>query len=271
MRNWKEIGKQKKIVKDKVARAYRALAYNKFGLFAAADIKNSCVCIFDAEGNIIRTFLVKNVKGRLVKDMPGITFTEKGNIAISDFVGHSVLVYSSKGDFLSNINLVGQPLGLAVSPNGNIFAIEIFQDNYCYISVHNENGEFCFNFGLKGNDRGYFANPHTLLFGPDGFLYVGDCNNKRIQLFQQDGKYVRHISLSVRPLYISVSDDGSIVVAERTGKVRIYIMDNYVIRATIQFNALNFEWPISSSLLHAVTVGGNGDIYCADDNSVKIF
>jgi len=55
-------------------------------------------------------------------------------------------------------------------------------DNHC-VAVFQLSGEFLTSFGKEGRGRGEFRRPRGIVFDCDGFLYVCDWWNHRIQVF----------------------------------------------------------------------------------------
>ena len=49
---------------------------------------------------------------------------------------------------------------------------------------------FLLQWGGLGSAAGQMNRPHTIAVGPDGFVYVGDTGNDRIQKFTADGTFV---------------------------------------------------------------------------------
>ncbi len=45
-------------------------------------------------------------------------------------------------------------------------------------------------WGTKGSGRGELSEPHTIAMDSRGRLFVGDRENNRIQIFDQDGNYI---------------------------------------------------------------------------------
>ena len=56
---------------------------------------------------------------------------------------------------------------------------------YCNnrVSVFRTSGEFVHSFGKKGSDRGEFDDPYGIAIDQDGFVFVCDNDNSRIQVF----------------------------------------------------------------------------------------
>ena len=59
------------------------------------------------------------------------------------------------------------------------------------ILKYDSEGNFIKEWGEIGFRPGQFRTPHALAMDDDGLLYVGDRDNRRIQVFQQDGTFVR--------------------------------------------------------------------------------
>ena len=56
-----------------------------------------------------------------------------------------------------------------------------------------KDGKFIKTWGRKGSGPGEFDIPHALAIDSRGRLFVGDRNNNRIQIFDQDGKLPRPV------------------------------------------------------------------------------
>ena len=60
-------------------------------------------------------------------------------------------------------------------------------DNYLHcIQKFTLNGQFVSQFGSEGTAEGQFKDPHGLAFSQSKLLFVCDCNNHRIQVFEND-------------------------------------------------------------------------------------
>jgi DNA-binding beta-propeller fold protein YncE len=61
----------------------------------------------------------------------------------------------------------------------------------------------CFGSGepktFEGEGPANFSTPHVLLLSHDNLLYVADRDNRRIQVFTPEGKYVRQLALYDAP------------------------------------------------------------------------
>ena len=84
--------------------------------------------------------------------------------------------------------------------------------------------------GVPGS-QGLFYGPRGVALGPDGELYVADTGNKRVQVFDQDGLFLREFGgwgsgpgQLDEPVGIAVSADGTVAVAD-TWNRRVQLFD----------------------------------------------
>jgi sugar lactone lactonase YvrE len=69
-------------------------------------------------------------------------------------------------------------------------------------------GQFIKTWGKAGKGQGEFDVPHALAMDSSGRLFVADRSNDRIQIFDQDGKFLAEWRQFGRPsgLYIDRND-----------------------------------------------------------------
>ena len=100
---------------------------------------------------------------------------------VADFGNDGVQVMDSSGQF---IRVFGQ--GELDKSSGLHIA-----DKYVYVSdflhhrivVYETSGQFVTSFGRKGQREGEFQYPYCITSCADGFVYVCDYDNKRVQIF----------------------------------------------------------------------------------------
>ena len=90
-----------------------------------------------------------------------------------------------------------QPTDVTWDPAGDIF----ISDGYINSRVAklNKDGDWIKSWGEPGNGEGQFSTPHNIAADASGTLYVADRNNRRIQVFDSDGKYLRTIRIDIPP------------------------------------------------------------------------
>ena len=134
-------------------------------------------------------------------------------------VGHQIFKFSPDGKLLMTIGKVGgalapdccfQPNDVLVAPNGEIFVAQGHGTGKSEIVKFAKDGKTIIKrWGQLGTGPSEFDQPHTLAMDSKGRLFVGDRNNNRIQIFDQDGKFITEWKQFSRPsgLYIDKQDN----------------------------------------------------------------
>lgn len=130
---------------------------------------------------------------------------------------------------------LNQPADVFVNSKGNIYITDSFNKNvHCF----NSEGKHQFSFGeptdqLEKEDPppGSFSMPMTLFIDKNDQVYVTDVVNNDIQVFTEDGKFIKRIKVKVengqeelRPNGLHVLDDGRIILTD-AGNHRFLIID----------------------------------------------
>jgi sugar lactone lactonase YvrE len=124
--------------------------------------------------------------------------------------GHTVMKFSPQGKLLMTLGTPGQtgappthftePNDVLVAPDGSIFVGEShnaqFEDKpggpaaIGRISKFSADGKFIKSWGAWGFGDSEFRGPHSLAMDSKGRLFVADRGNRRIQIFDQEGKHL---------------------------------------------------------------------------------
>jgi sugar lactone lactonase YvrE len=75
-------------------------------------------------------------------------------------------------------------------------------------------GKFIKTWGKKGSAPGELDIPHAIAMDSQGRLFVGDRQNNRIQIFDQDGKFLDQWAQFSRPSGIYIDGKDNIYVAD---------------------------------------------------------
>ncbi len=92
-------------------------------------------------------------------------------------------------------NVFNQPTDVAWDSQGNSY----FSDGYVNSRVAkvNAKGEWVASWGSLGKGPGQFDTPHGIAVSPKDEIYVADRGNRRIQVFDPGGKYLREFTIDV--------------------------------------------------------------------------
>ena len=73
---------------------------------------------------------------------------------------------------------------------------------------------------MTGSGPGEFLVPHALAIDSQGRIFVGDRDNNRIQIFDQDGEFLEEWLAFGRPSGLFVSADDTIYVSDNTSNTQ---------------------------------------------------
>jgi DNA-binding beta-propeller fold protein YncE len=170
--------------------------------------------------------------------------------------GRAMPTTSQKGD---NGNPFNMPSGVALSKAGDIFV----SDGYGNRRVHrfSATGERKASWGRSGDGPGEFALLHNIGTDSRGRVFICDRENSRIQIFDQNGKFITMWKDVLSPGDVYFSPDDLCYVAEQgtpTG-VSIFTLDGKLVsrwRGTGPGGVL--EAP------HGIWADSKGDVYVAE-------
>ncbi|QMU59283.1 MAG: hypothetical protein GKR98_14465 [Boseongicola sp.] len=136
-------------------------------------------------------------------------------IYLTDNFDHTVRKFTLDGTLLLEIGTAGIGSGSmsgkpfckcthsAVAPSGDIFVSDGYQ-NAC-IHKFDPNGRLLKSWGTCGTGPGEFNLPHNICCDPDGWIYVADRENSRVQVFDQYGNFEAQINNMHRPSGLAIT------------------------------------------------------------------
>jgi hypothetical protein len=88
-----------------------------------------------------------------------------------------------------------QPTDVTWDTQGNIFLSDGYINSR--IAKFDKSGHWMKSWGTPGNKPGEFNTPHSIAADAKGNIYVADRGNRRIQVFDPDGGFLREIRINV--------------------------------------------------------------------------
>jgi sugar lactone lactonase YvrE len=138
-------------------------------------------------------------------------------------VGHQVFKFSPDGKLLMTLGKPGgaaapdyfyQPNDVVTAPSGEIYVAEGHGGGNARILKFSKDGKLIAVIGRKGTGPVEFDQPHALAFDSKGRLFVGDRSNNRIQLLDQQGRFIEEWKQFSRPSGIFIDRNDNIYVAD---------------------------------------------------------
>ena len=216
----------------------------------------------------------------------GVYVAPDGNLFLVDDLDHTVKKATTSGEVLMMLGRPGypaewqgggffnRPTDAYISPvSGDLFV----SDGYGNSRVHRfePDGRHVLSWGEPGSGPGQFSLPHHLVVLRDGRVVVCDRENFRLQVFDEDGGFIRQVHMH-RPMSIAAGTgaDENIYVGEggpppvQAGVPRL---GNRVVVLDSEFNEImSFGNEAAGEGLdqfiapHGIAVDSHGDVYVAE-------
>jgi sugar lactone lactonase YvrE len=229
---------------------------------------------FDENGKYLRSF----GEGLLTRSH-GIRFDPQGNLWVTDVGAHTVMKLNTNGEVLLTLGTKGkagewneaagtrlfnEPNDLVFAPNGDFFVTQGHSPGPGRgdprVLKFDRNGNFIKTWGGKGTEPGKFDVAHGIAIDAKGLLWVTDRENQRIQIFDQDGKYVREVAYKGLPCSLDIGKEFIYMVNGFAGQILKMDLDGKVLAAMGKPG----NGPGEFGEAHFIAVSPKGEIYVAD-------
>jgi len=173
--------------------------------------------VFDREGNLVESWDQHNglfVRPHMVKTDPR---DPDGHIWIVEDGGHSIYKFTSSGELVMTLGefrvpgtnddteRFNRPTDIAFLSNGDF----VISDGYVNTRVikFDASGSYVTHWGTPGTGTGQFNTPHGIAVDAEDIVYVSDRGNRRIQVFDANGRHMDTWPNIRFPLSILMSPD----------------------------------------------------------------
>lgn len=238
--------------------------------------------VFDRSGSFLRSW------GEGVFKRPhGLHIAPDETIFCTDDGDHMVRKCTLHAEVLLTLGVPGKPAPYlsnqpfhacthtALSPKGEIYV----SDGYGNACVHkfSPHGKLLSTWGKPGVGPGEFNLPHNICCDEDGWVFVADRENHRVQVFNGDGKYECEWHHLHRPsaIYIPpgrcpfcyIGECGPVLSINRRAtnlgpRLSIVSKEGKVLARLGDRTPENFPGPFTSP--HGIAVDSHGDIYVGE-------
>lgn len=141
--------------------------------------------------------------------------------------GHQVFKFSPDGKVLITLGTKGKagespahfnaPADVVTNEKGDIFIADGHVGTR--VAKFDKTGKFLKTWGTKGSGPGQFSQPHSIAMDSQGRIFVGDRGNARIQIFDQEGKYLGEYKQFGNPSGVAITADDTIYSTDQTQKI----------------------------------------------------
>ena len=216
---------------------------------------------FEPDGSFVRSW------GQGQYDRPhGMRVDPQGNIWTTDVNADTVRKMNPDGEVVLTIDgddtpLMNEPTDLAIGLAGEIFVLVGHGRGEPHVLKFAPDGALTTSWGEAGTGPGEFDTPHSIVVDAEGLVYVADRQNRRVQIFDDQGTYIKEWAYKGLPCGLFIDADqqmymvsgfaGEILKLDRNGKA-------------IGANGQPGKGLGEFGEAHYMTVTPGGDIWVAD-------
>ena len=253
--------------------AARSLAIGNHGEVIALDTDGR-VLVYAPDGSIARQWRMPDNRNG---NPEGVCVLRDGRIVVGDTHYHRVVVFAPDGRTYKTFGKEGQGPGEFIYP---VAVTRDDQDNL-YVAEYGSNDrvqkfssdeKYLLTFGGFGTKPGEFQRPSGLVWH-DGKVYAADAFNNRIQVFTDDGKFLKVLDSVSQPLKLQLpydlklgADDSLYAIEYGAGRVTRFDLNGRVSGryGTIGAGAGQFATP------WGIAVDSQKRIYVADTGNRRV-
>jgi DNA-binding beta-propeller fold protein YncE len=248
--------------------------------------------VFDREGNLLTSWGEEHfthAHGIYIGSDDAIYCTDDRNHTVSkvDADGNVLMVLGTKNnpsdtgyrdvpDLFEKISTItrggppfNRPTGVALSASGEIYVT----DGYGNARVHkfSPDGKLLLSWGEPGAGPGQFRLPHSIYIDKNNRVWVTDRENSRIQIFDNNGKFLTQWTDLIRPQDLIIDKDDTVYISELCKRISIFTIDGKLLARWG-----NEHHDVRNPLFiapHAIALDSKGDLYVGEvpmSNAMKV-
>jgi streptogramin lyase len=180
---------------------------------------------FDKSGAEIAAWDVKMLDGQPSKEGSALLVRE-GKLLYLEAATSELVTYSLDGKEENRVHICDcfSPRGMSLSNDGNLWVTDTGFNKVNKVRV---DGTLISSIGERGDGPGQLIEPSSVWESPEGYLFVTDAGNKRVQSFTPDGK-----PLAQWPMGESTARDGNRLSGTSTGTA---LLTHYDTKSIIEY------------------------------------
>jgi len=252
----------------------------------------NCLVVYDGQGNIIETWKQWDKLFRRPHSVYISPYDPEKNVWVVDDNMQVIYRFTHDGKELlqtigtpeipgEDANPFNRPTYLVWLPDGPFFVSDGYTGTR--VAKFDKNGKFLMQWGTKGGPRrggdgvpvdtrpGYFSNVHGIAIDPKTrHVFVNDRNNHRIQVFDENGKYLYewHIDAEPSSLHLLYIGSGNTIWTfdRTTNKMIEYDLQGHLLYTWGSMGSYpGYLWGV-----HGVSVDQDGNFYVAEVDAGRI-
>jgi DNA-binding beta-propeller fold protein YncE len=199
------------------------------GQIYIVDGVNNRIVVSNKRGKVLFAFGEKGPgKGQMLFPL-GIFVDSTGKVYVADSGNHRIQIFDSFGEYMSEVDIPpfegipADPVDISVDEStGRIFIVDNNNHHILVYDLHTMKP--LDTYGEPGVEKREFRYPFLMTSDRDGYLYIVDVINTRVQVLNPEGKFVQIIGgwgvekgEFFRPKGVAV-DSGN----------RVYVSDSYM-------------------------------------------
>ena len=237
------------------------------------------ITVVDAQGNITEDWTQWDNMFKRPHAVYISPYDAQKRVWIVDDHTHAIYIFSNDGkqhlQTIGTPNVPGadgthfnRPTFVAWLPDGTFYVADGY--NGTRVAKFDASGKFLLDFGMPGDPGketrpGYMNNVHGVAVDVETRrVFVNDRDNNRIQIFDENGKYLSEWKITVRPSslhYVVIGDDRKLVTFDRnTHKMLKYELDG---RLIYSWGTLG-DFPGTLWGVHGMATDQEGNLYVAE-------
>ena len=234
---------------------------------------------FDPNGAFVRAF-----GDGMFTRAHGLKIDRDGNLWATDVGAHTVMKLNPAGQVLLTLGTKGeagewneaaasqklnQPNDIAIAPNGDVFVAQGHTPGAkgdARVLKFDKTGKFLKSWGGKGKGPGQFEVAHGIAFDAKGLLWVADRENQRVQIFDQNGTFVREMKYAGLPCSFDIGSQFVYMVNGFAGQIVKMDLNGKVLAVTGKPG----KGPGEFGEAHFIAVSPKNELYIADSVNASL-
>ncbi|HEV3139094.1 MAG TPA: peptidyl-alpha-hydroxyglycine alpha-amidating lyase family protein [Vicinamibacterales bacterium] len=193
-------------------------SFNEQATTPTPEFRN-CIVVVDRNGKAVESWTQWDylfADGRGPHSVLISPYDPAHNVWVVDDIHHQIFEFTNDGKRMlmslgvrdeagSDGTHFKRPTDIAWLPDGTFFISDGYGNTR--VAKFDKNGKFLMAWGTRGTGNGEFNTPHSITIDKNRRVYVSDRANNRIQVFDENGKYLDQFPRITQPYHIRISDD----------------------------------------------------------------